>query len=99
MTRKQELLQAVDNYLSLIPLIEDMVYLEEELENLRKLPKIRVNPRDKSQQKVTPAGRLYKDYLQQYTNIVKVLLKATGNEVTDEESPLRKWFNEHTNQE
>lgn len=99
MTRKQELLKAVDNDLSLIPLIEDMVYLEEELENLRKLPKIRVNPRDKSQQKVTPAGRLYKDYLQQYTNIVKVLLKATGKEVTDEESPLRKWFNEHTNQE
>lgn len=98
-TRKTELLEAVGNDISLIPLISDMVYLEGELERLRELPKIKVNPHDASMQKVTAAGKLYKDYLQQYTNIVKILLKATGAEEKDEESPLRKWMNEHITEE
>lgn len=97
MTRKEELLKAVENDITLTPLIEEMVYLEGELDVLRVLPKIKVHPKDPSKQKPTPAAKLYKEFLQQYTNVVKILLKATGTGETEEESPLRKWMNEHIN--
>ena len=95
MTRNEELLEAVHGNTLLIPLVNDMVYLEEQLEYLQTLPKIRIHPDDPSRQKATPAAKLYKELLQQYTNIVKVMLRATGSEDSEEESPLRKWMNEH----
>lgn len=95
MTRKEELLEAVHGNMLLIPLVSDMVYLEEQLEYLQTLPKIRIHPDDPSKQKATPAAKLYKELLQQYTNIVKVMLRATGSEDIEEDSPLRKWMNEH----
>ena len=98
MTRKEELLEAVHGNTLLIPLVNDMVYLEEQLEYLQTLPKIRIHPDDPSKQKATPAAKLYKELLQQYTNIVKVMLRATGSEDIEEESPLRKWMNEHVDQ-
>ena len=95
MTRKEELIEAVHGNTLLIPLVSDMVYLEEQLEYLQTLPKIRIHPNDPSKQKATPAAKLYKELLQQYTNIVKVMLRATGAEDIEEDSPLRKWMNEH----
>ena len=95
MTRKEELLEAVHGNTLLIPLVSDMVYLENQLEYLQTLPKIRIHPDDPSKQKTTPAAKLYKELLQQYTNIVKVMLRATGSEDIEEDSPLRKWMNEH----
>ena len=95
MTRKEELLEAVHGNTLLIPLVNDMVYLEDQLEYLQTLPKIRIHQDDPSRQKATPAAKLYKELLQQYTNIVKVMLRATGSEDIEEESPLRKWMNEH----
>ena len=77
------------------PTILEMVHLEEELETLRQLPKLRVHPKDPTRQKPTTAAKLYKEYLQQYTNIVRILMKATGTGETEEESPLRKWMNSH----
>ena len=93
MDRKEELLNAIENDPTLVPIIDDMVYLEGQLEELRKLPKIKVHPKDPGKQKATPAAKLYKEYLQQYVNVVKILLRATGADEADEESPLRKWFN------
>lgn len=96
MSRKEELLKVIENDVTLIPLVTEMVYLEDQLNELRELPKIKVHPTDKTKQKTTPAAKLYKEYLQQYTNIVRILMKATGTDESDEESPLRKWMNEHT---
>ena len=56
MTRKEELLEAVHGNTLLIPLVNDMVYLEEQLEYLQTLPKIRIHPDDPSKQKATPAA-------------------------------------------
>ena len=95
MTRKEELIEAVHGNTLLAPLVNDMVYLEGQLEYLQTLPKIRIHPDDPSKQKATPAAKLYKELLQQYTNIVKVMLRATGSEDIEEDSPLRKWMNEH----
>ena len=77
------------------PTVLEMVHLEEELETLRQLPKVRVHPKDPSRQKPTTAGKMYKEYLQQYTNIVRIMMKATGTGEQEEESPLRKWMNSH----
>ena len=76
------------------PLIDEILYLEDQLNYLRDLPKIRVNPADKSQQKITPAAKLYKEYLQQYLNAIKLLSVVTKTDVDTEESPLRKWVNQ-----
>lgn len=98
MKRKDELLKAIENDVTLIPLIDEVVYLEEQLDYLRGLPKIKVHPTDPTKQRATPAAKQYKELLQQYTNIIKMILKATGADVEDEESPLRKWMHERFNQ-
>ena len=95
MDRERELLDLVDHDRLLVPLISDAVNLEEELDYLRKLPKIKVHPEDPTKQKATPAAKLYKECLQQYTNIIRILMRATGTDMDDDESPLRKWFNDH----
>jgi hypothetical protein len=55
------------------PLIIDTAFLEGELSRLRGLQKIRVHPSDPQRQQSTPAAKLYKEYIQQYTNCIKVL--------------------------
>lgn len=93
--RKEELLKVINNDSTLLPLIDEVVYLEEQLDYLRTLPKIKVHPKDPEKQKTTPAAKLYKEMLQQYTNIIKILIRATGIDENDEESPLRKWVKNH----
>lgn len=95
MTRKEEIMAEVNNDKTMEPLINDMVYLENQLDQLRVLPKILVNPNDPQLQMATPAAKLYKEYLQQYVNVVKVVIKSTGRDQVDDESPLRRWAREH----
>lgn len=99
MSRKEELLSLIDNETTLVQLIDEMVYLEEQLDCLRSLPKIKIHPKDPTKQKPTPASKLYKEYLQQYVNVVKILLRATGADETEEESPLREWMRQHVSSE
>lgn len=95
MSRKKQLLDLIEHDPVLTPLIDDVIELENQLDLLRELPKIKVHPKDPTKQKATPAAKLYKESLQQYTNIIRILMRATGTDLEDEESPLRKWFNEH----
>lgn len=93
MERKEELLKLVNdsNRTTVLPLIDKMLFLENQLEQLEKLPMIKVNPENPMQQKSTPASKLYKEFLQQYINVVKVISHMVGVENDQEESPLRKW--------
>lgn len=102
MSRLDELLALVpEESLDLVKnSLSDMVHLEEQLEYLRTLPFIQVHPDDPNLQRATPASKLYKEYLQQYINIIKMVeyviykdKRLDAEEV--EESPLRKWFTEH----
>lgn len=95
MERREELLKLVNNSnrTTVLPLIDKMLFLENQLEQLEKLPMIKVNPENPMQQKSTPASKLYKEFLQQYTNVVKVISHMVGTENEQEESPLRKWVN------
>ena len=91
MSRKDELMDAIDHDVTLEPLLDDMIYLEEQLDYLRTLPKLKVHPKDKTKQKPTPAARLYREALANYTNIIRLLLRAKGIDENDETSPLREW--------
>lgn len=82
--------------------IDQIIFLEGKLSELKLLPFISVNPNNPAQQRNTPAAKMYKEFLQQYINCIKVLesiiyrdKRLEGDEV--EESPLRRWFNTHAN--
>lgn len=92
MERREILLNLTDDPI-ILPLIERMLFLEGEIEKLEKLPMIRINPNNPEQQKTTPAAKLYKELLQQYTNVIKVIARATGEDDKVEDSPLRAWVN------
>lgn len=96
MSRKDELLKIIckdgtENEVKVAELIDEVIFIEGQLQTLKKLPFISVNPKNPAQQRSTPAAKLYKELLQQYTNCLKILLKMTGDTEDDEESPLRKW--------
>jgi hypothetical protein len=99
MDRKKELLKTIEYDPALMPLIDEVVFLEGRLEELKKLPFIKVHPKDPTKQKATIAQKQYKELLQQYVNIIRVLIRATGTDESDEESPLRKWVKQHVNSE
>ena len=99
MARREDLLDVVpDDAMELVTsVIDDVIFLEERLEELRKLPFIEVNPKNTMKQRSTPAAKQYKEFLQQYINCIKMIeaiiyrdKRLEGDEV--EESPLREWF-------
>ena len=101
MSRRDELVKIVpDESLDLVSsVIDDILFLEARLEELKKLPFIEINAKNPMKQRATPAAKQYKEFLQQYINCIKVIesviyrdKRLEGEEA--EESPLRKWFNE-----
>lgn len=98
MNRRDELLKIFKeldgNVLTIVePMIGELVFIEEQLVELRTKPFIKYHPNDPSIQKPTPAGKLYKDLLAQQKDIVRILcsqLHKTGSE--DGESPLRAYL-------
>lgn len=97
MDRKKELLEIIKHDPILIPLVNQTIDIEKRLADVSKLPFYKVNPKNPTQQKMLPAFRIYKELLQQYTNCIKVLASASGQNESDEESPLRKWVNSRLN--
>lgn len=102
MSRRDELINLIpDDSKELVnEVVDEIIFLEGKLSELKKLPFIEVNPNDSSKQRNTPASKMYKEFLQQYINCIKVLegiiyrdKRLEGDEA--EESPLRKWFKEY----
>ena len=82
-----------ENAIKANQLIEEIVFIEENLVELRKLPFLNVNPKNPMQQKATPASKQYKELLQQYNNSLRLLFRLAGDfGESEEESPLRKWI-------
>ena len=96
MTRKEELMKVfadMDDIKEIItPMIEDVVFLEEKLTELRRLPFIRVNPKNNADQKPTAAAKQYKEFLQQYNNCIKILTSVLNKNTSEDESPLRAFL-------
>ena len=57
MNRKEKLLKIIDDDEVLLPLVDEIIFLEGQLEELKKLPFLRVNPKNNSQQKPTAAAK------------------------------------------
>lgn len=96
MERKAELLKLCDGLdesakASTARLIEEMLFLEGQLVELKSKPFLSVNPKNPAQQRQTAAAKQYKELLQQYTNCIKIMLKVTGGAEIEEESPLREF--------
>lgn len=98
MDRKKELLSLLKDVgqeeLKARQLIDEIVFLEQRMTELKQYPFIAVNPKNPAQQKPTAASRQYKEFLQQYNNSLRLLLRITGDIGGDseEESPLRAWL-------
>lgn len=73
-------------------LIDEAVYLETQLTELKKYPFIKFHPTNPNLQKITAAGKQYREFLQTYTNIVDKLCRVYANEETEEASPLRAFL-------
>lgn len=103
-SRRKELLSIVpEESKELVDqLINDVVFLENQLSELKKLPFIQINPKNPMQQRNTPAAKMYKELLSQYIGCLKLIEyvvykeKRLDGEET-ELSPLRKWFESHVN--
>lgn len=97
MTRKEELLSIVcktdeSNRIKAEQLIDEVIFIEGQLIELKKLPFVLVDKKNSARQKATAASRQYKELLQQYNNSLKLLLKMAGEfGETEETSPLREW--------
>lgn len=79
-------------------LIDEAVYLEEQLTELKKFKFLKSKTVKKTDgeevllQKVTPAGKQYREFLQTYTNIMDKLCRIYGKDEGEEESPLRAFL-------
>lgn len=98
MSRKDELIKICDSANEdlksiILPMIDDIVFLEDTLYALRKLPFIKIHPTDPTLQKPTPASKQYKELLQQYNNCIKILCGILGKDEGEGTSPLREWVN------
>ena len=72
-----------------LSLLKDFVFLEEEVEKLRKYPRYKINPHDPSKQIKLPVHEMLKDYQAQKNDISTKILRTLQNEKFDE-SPLMK---------
>lgn len=101
MTRKEELLRAFDQIEGakeiVLPMLDDVVFLEQQLKELRNLPFIKVHPEYPDIQKPTPAAKQYKELLQQYNNCIKILAGILRKDAPEDESPLRAFLNARKN--
>lgn len=73
-------------------LIDEAVFLEGQMKDLKKYPFIKFHPTNPNLQKVTAAGKQYREFLQTYTNIIDKLCRIYGREDSEEESPLRAFL-------
>ena len=102
MTRKEQLQNIIfragtENEAKTSQLIDEIIFIEENLAKLKELPFIVVSTKNPGIQKATPASKQYKELLQQYNNCLRLLFRITGEmDGTEEESPLRKWLKERT---
>ena len=74
------------------PLLPQVVFLEQRLDELKGVPHIRFHPKDPARQQITAAGKQYKELMQSYNNCIKVLLSALGRYAVEEQDEFDKWL-------
>lgn len=100
MSRKEELLTYLKGKTEeafVECLVEEIVFLEEQLNELRKLPFIKVHPENPDIQKATPASKQYISLLAQYNANIRTIARLAGAVDVEEDSPLRAWAKKNAN--
>lgn len=98
MSRKDELIQCLgaNADMNLVGhIIDEVIFIEGQLEELKKLPFIKVHPQNPELQKTTPAAKLFTQLSAQYNSALRTLVSLTGGDTSAEDSPLRKWAKEY----
>jgi hypothetical protein len=54
-------------------LLDEVVFLEDKMTELKALPFVSVNPKNPARQRSTPAAKLYKECTQSYMNAIRIL--------------------------
>lgn len=100
MTRLEELESIFDKVDAdkaavIAPLLPQVVFLEERLRELQKVPHIRIHPKNPARQEITAAGKQYKELMQSYNNCLKILLSTLGRYSQEEADEFDKWLEEN----
>ncbi len=90
--RETVLFDYIDKNEVYLPLVQQIVKLENELEILKGEPAIKVHPSKPNVSKINPAAKMYKELLQQYINAIKCLDRIARKDEGEEVSPLREWL-------
>lgn len=99
MTRKEKLVEVFANIDSgqrelITQMIDEVLFLEKQMTELKKLPFIKTKPDNPSIQKTTPAAKLYKECSQSYMNTIRILLSIVKQESESEADRLKQMFAE-----
>lgn len=78
------------------PLLPQVVFMEQRLEELRKVPHIRIHPKNPARQEITAAGKQYKELMQSYLNAVKVLQMTLSRYSVEEKDAFDEWLEANT---
>ena len=78
MTRREQLNKIFENededQKQLIDrLLDEVIFLENQMTELKKLPFVNIHPNNPALQKTTPAAKLYKECTQSYMNAIRIL--------------------------
>lgn len=73
-------------------MLDDFVFMEEQMDALRKLPLIRVHPKNPAVQETTKSAKLYKEFSQSYMNAVRILCSLLHKAESAEEDPVAKFL-------
>ena len=94
----QDLFNGIDEGKRIIVsnLIDEAIYLESQLIELKQYKFIKIHPTNPNLQKITAAGKQYREFLQTYTNIIDKLCRIYSNEEVEESSPLRDFQKQAT---
>ena len=76
------------------PLLDDLVFLENQMRELKQLPFIRVHPKNPAKQETTPAAKQYKECSQSYMNAIRIVCSMVHKDEGNEDSPLRQYLKE-----
>lgn len=100
MTRLEELqtiFEKVDEDKAAViaPLLPQVVFLEERLRELQKVPHIRIHPKNSARQEITAAGKQYKELMQSYLNAVKVLQSTLSRYSVEEQDAFDEWLEQN----
>jgi hypothetical protein len=100
MTRLEQLQEIVakvdaDKAAVIEPLLSDIIYMENRLDELRKLPHLRVSKKNPELQQITAAGKQYKETMQAYLNALKVVQTTLSRFTVEEQDAFDLWLAEN----